>query len=271
MFRNQSWMVVVAGLAVGGSAFAEDSATSARDDRLEDRVEARLQADEKLKKIDVDVDSGVVTMSGEVASRAERARAERLAKAEGARRIVNKLEVDLDKAAAAIDQRAQERKEAVDARADRQKELIDKEATTAKDRLERATVTTTTPAATPARTEAEKRAEAERRADAEKERADAAERRADAERDRANTSGAEKAARDVGDAWVTTKVKTKILADDLLDKSDLDVDTDAKGVVTLSGTVPSEAARARAVEVARTTEGVRRVVDKVVVGAPVVK
>ena len=34
------------------------------------------------------------------------------------------------------------------------------------------------------------------------------------------------------------------------------------GVVTLKGTVPNDGARARAVEIARTTKGVRRVVDE---------
>ena len=261
MFRKRSsWVVVLAGLAVGGSSAWAADATDDRDDRLEDKVETRLKADSKLGNIDVDVDNGIVTMTGEVASRAERARAERLAKAEGSRRIVNKLEVDMDKAAAAIDERAKERKDQIDARADKQKDAIDKEAAAAKDRLDRRTTTTTTtttnePVRTTERTDAEREAAAERERD----------------RDRARTNEAERVARNAGDAWVTTKVKTKILADDLLDKSDISVETDNKGVVTLTGTVPSEAARNRAVEITRTTEGVRTVVDKVVVGAPVVK
>jgi osmotically-inducible protein OsmY len=246
MFRKHSWVVAVASLSIGGSALAADDA----DDKLEDRVETKLKTDDKLGDVNIDVDAGVVTMTGEVASRTERARAERLAKAGGARRIVNKLEIDNDKAVAAIDERAKERKEAVDAKADRQKEQIDKEATAAKERLERQTTVTTTTTTT-TRTEAERRAEADRRAD--------------------RPSEAAQVARNAGDAWVTTKVKTKIMADDLLDQSDVHVDTDDKGVVTLTGTVPSEAARNRAVEITRTTEGVRRVVDKVVVGAPVVK
>jgi osmotically-inducible protein OsmY len=261
MFRKQTWVVVVATVTVGGSAAWANTADD-RDDRLEDKVETRLKADDKLGKIDVDVDNGVVTMNGEVASRAERARAEKLARAEGARRIVNNLEVDLDKAAAAIDERARERKDAVDARADKQKEQIDREATAAKERLERrnATTVSTTPSTASDRTEAERRADAaERRADAAERRAETVERR----------TGTDSVATNAGDAWVTTKVKTKILADDLLDKSALHVDTDSKGVVTLTGTVPSEAARSRAVEITRTTEGVRQVVDKIVVGAPV--
>jgi hyperosmotically inducible periplasmic protein len=242
MLRNHRWVVILTGLAVGApAAWADNDRDKDRDDRdskLEDRVENRLNADDKLDHINIDVDKGVVTMTGEVATRAERARAERMARAEGARRVVNKLEIDLDKTAANIDERAKERKEKIDDRADKQKEAIDRETEAAKDRLERqaSAPVATTPAPTPARR---------------------------VERN--------EVVRSAGDAWITTKVKTKFLADDMLDRSDLHVDTDNKGVVTLSGTVPSETARNRAVEIARTTEGVRQVVDKVVVGAPVIR
>jgi hyperosmotically inducible protein len=239
MLRKQSWVLVLTGLALGApAAWAADDDRDAKDDKLEDRVETRLKADDKLDHINIDVDQGVVTMSGEVATRAERARAERLARAEGARRIVNKLEIDLDKTAADLDERAKERKERIDERAEKQKEQIDRETAAAKERLERRAAAPVTTAPTPA-----------------------------AQRvDRTN-----EVARSTGDAWVTTKVKTKFLAEDMLERSDLHVDTDNKGVVTLTGTVPSETARNRAVEIARTTEGVRQVVDKIVVGAPVIR
>jgi len=46
-----------------------------------------------------------------------------------------------------------------------------------------------------------------------------------------------------------------------------EVHVDAKNhVVTLSGTVTSEAGRARAVEIAKTTKGVDRVIDKITIG-----
>jgi osmotically-inducible protein OsmY len=47
-----------------------------------------------------------------------------------------------------------------------------------------------------------------------------------------------------------------------LKNSEIHVDTDHEGVVTLTGTVPSETARARAVKIARGTKGVHRVVDE---------
>jgi osmotically-inducible protein OsmY len=67
------------------------------------------------------------------------------------------------------------------------------------------------------------------------------------------------------DAWVTTRVKSHFFGEHLLKNSDINVDTDDH-VVTLRGTVPTEAARARAVELAERTEGVHRVVDHLTIG-----
>lgn len=83
----------------------------------------------------------------------------------------------------------------------------------------------------------------------------------------------EEAAREAGkdianataDAGVTAAVKTKLLADTMVRGLKIDVDTRG-GVVTLSGTVRSAAERERAVAVARGTEGVKDVVDKLVIG-----
>jgi hyperosmotically inducible protein len=62
------------------------------------------------------------------------------------------------------------------------------------------------------------------------------------------------------DAGVTTAVKSKLAADDTVKAYRIDVDTKDR-VVTLKGDVDTEAARARAVELARATNGVRDVVD----------
>jgi osmotically-inducible protein OsmY len=64
----------------------------------------------------------------------------------------------------------------------------------------------------------------------------------------------------VSDAWITTKIHAKFVDEDLLSDSHIDVDTDDH-VVTLNGTVKSAAGRARAVEIARMTDGVTKVVD----------
>jgi osmotically-inducible protein OsmY len=63
------------------------------------------------------------------------------------------------------------------------------------------------------------------------------------------------------DVWLTAKVQSKYFLDDEVKGLDIDVDTN-EGVVTLSGTVRSEAERRQALALARNTEGVREVVDK---------
>jgi len=66
------------------------------------------------------------------------------------------------------------------------------------------------------------------------------------------------------DAGLTTKVKAKLAADDTVKAYQIDVDTKEK-VVTLTGTVDSQAAKDQAVAVARGTGGVADVVDNITV------
>jgi hypothetical protein len=66
------------------------------------------------------------------------------------------------------------------------------------------------------------------------------------------------------DAGVTTKVKSQFAADDTVKAYEINVTT-REGVVTLEGDVDSAAAKMRAVQIARTTEGVRDVVDQLVI------
>ena len=77
--------------------------------------------------------------------------------------------------------------------------------------------------------------------------------------------GANRAERAVSDAGLTTKIKAKMALDDSIDAVAIDVDTDGT-IVTLKGTVRSEAERAKALQLARDTEGVTRVVDQLRVG-----
>jgi osmotically-inducible protein OsmY len=75
----------------------------------------------------------------------------------------------------------------------------------------------------------------------------------------------------VGNAWLTTKIQAKYFADPVVKGRRIDV-TSNNGVVTLNGTVTSEQEHQKAIEIARTTEGVRRVEDRLQVmpgGAPV--
>lgn len=65
----------------------------------------------------------------------------------------------------------------------------------------------------------------------------------------------------IKDGWLVMKVHSEMVDEDVLSGSDIDVDV-KNGVVTLQGTVPSEAARARAIAVARANDGVKNVVDQ---------
>ena len=67
------------------------------------------------------------------------------------------------------------------------------------------------------------------------------------------------------DGWITTRVNARMVDEDLLKDSDINVDT-SKHVVTLKGTVMGQAGRTRATSVALHTEGVRRVVNQLTIG-----
>jgi osmotically-inducible protein OsmY len=67
------------------------------------------------------------------------------------------------------------------------------------------------------------------------------------------------------DAGVTTAVKSKLAADDTVKAYQLDVDTSDR-VVTLSGAVATPAEKQQAVMIARQTDGVRDVVDRITIG-----
>lgn len=60
---------------------------------------------------------------------------------------------------------------------------------------------------------------------------------------------------------ITAKIKSKMTLDDTLEARKIDVDT-SNGVVTLNGAVATEAERQRALQLARETDGVRQVVDR---------
>ena len=78
----------------------------------------------------------------------------------------------------------------------------------------------------------------------------------------AKTAEAANRAGDVlSDGALTAKIKSKMTLDDLVKARTIDVSTTNK-VVTLDGTVSSAAERDRAVQLAKETAGVARVVDK---------
>ena len=76
--------------------------------------------------------------------------------------------------------------------------------------------------------------------------------------------GVNEAERVAANGAMTAKIKSKMALDDAVDAARIDVDTNGS-VVTLSGRVSNEAERQRAVRLARETEGVTSVVDRLVV------
>lgn len=68
------------------------------------------------------------------------------------------------------------------------------------------------------------------------------------------------------DPWITAKVQSKYFLDDEVKGRNINVDT-RDGVVTLTGTVASEAERRQALALARNTDGVRDVTDNLEVKA----
>ena len=71
----------------------------------------------------------------------------------------------------------------------------------------------------------------------------------------------------VTDVSLTAKIKSKMALDDHVKARDINVDT-AGSVATLSGVVASANERKRALQLARDTEGITRVVDKLEVRRP---
>jgi len=67
------------------------------------------------------------------------------------------------------------------------------------------------------------------------------------------------------DGWITTRVHERFVTESLLKDSDISVDTD-KHVVTLKGTVITAAGRRKAISIAKGTEGVHQVVNRLTIG-----
>jgi hyperosmotically inducible periplasmic protein len=69
------------------------------------------------------------------------------------------------------------------------------------------------------------------------------------------------------DTGITTNVKNKLIADDLVKARQINVDTQDK-VVTLTGQVNTAEEESRALQIARATTGVRDVIDQIDIVAP---
>jgi hyperosmotically inducible protein len=69
---------------------------------------------------------------------------------------------------------------------------------------------------------------------------------------------AKRVGRTVNDGWIKSKIYAQFLTEDALNDSNIDVDI-ATGMVTLNGTVRTQAGSARAEAIAKATEGVKGV------------
>ena len=78
--------------------------------------------------------------------------------------------------------------------------------------------------------------------------------------------GVSKSGEVMTDGWITTRVNSRFVNEDLLKGSNINVDTD-KHVVTLKGTVTTAAGRNKAGVVAKGTEGVQRVVNQLIIAS----
>jgi len=196
------------------------------DSSLEEMIDKKLDTDAALKKFDVDVEvkDGVATLTGTVQTAAQKTRAESLAKVTGINQVVNNVAVDKNWKPA-----TEKTKDAIATAAAKTKEGTVKAA----EKTKEGTVTAAEKTKEAAGTATEK-----------------------------TKSAVSKTGEVINDTWITTKVKTSFVDEDLLKGSDISVATN-NHVVTLKGTVASAAGKARAVEIARTTDGVTRVVDTI--------
>lgn len=78
-------------------------------------------------------------------------------------------------------------------------------------------------------------------------------------------SSTQTAGEQIDDAGITARVKAKLAADGDINPFNIDVDT-VDGIVTLNGKVAKAEAKSKAGELARDTDGVRRVNNLIQVG-----
>jgi osmotically-inducible protein OsmY len=214
----------------------------AADTRLGKRVEERLRQDERLKDyvLEAEVDDGVATLTGKVALDAARELAGELARVPGVRQVDNQIEV----APLTVEERM-----ALQEQLNRQRAQARSEATGVADQAAQ-------PPAAPAADEVPARGQPDEDGfvhlqlpmtppgDPEK-----------------MVSGEA-----VTRSWLTTRLMTELEGDPALEGDHVEVTVSDDLFVTLKGRVSSETARQRAVQIAKSTKGVREVDDQLTVG-----
>ena len=259
MFKRMSVLFCGAVFALATAASAQTATQEAKDKTkaaanqtgevitdaaITSAVKTKLLGDPDVKGLNIDVDTanGVVTLTGIVHTAAERTEALRLARdTKGVKNVKNNLKLEPRRAGADTTAATTGRKD------------DDKLKVEIKDDTKE--------------TAAKIKDGAKKAGDATK---NAAKKTADTVKDtkvevKDDTTPKVQRAGDVtADAAITSAVKTKLLADTKVGGLKIDVDT-KDNVVTLTGTVKSAAEKAEAVRLARTTTGVKSVVDKLTI------
>jgi len=227
-------LTLVTGPIAARAATSQDTDVKAADHTLSERIETRVHRDAALKTHDVriSVDSGVATLTGTVATRKQRERAAQLARVTGITRVDNQIVVDRSASATGT-------KGTLDNAKDAAKEA----GGAAKDG---------------AIAVSEKSKEgAEKVGEKTKEGA--------AKVGDKTLGGVNKASNGIGDTAIVARVKSRLVGEELLKGSDIKVECD-QHVVTLRGTVASEAGRARAIEIANGIDSVQHVINELTIG-----
>jgi len=208
------------------------TASKSPDAMIGSKIEKKINAS-SLKKYDikVSVNDGVATLTGTVATEGDRRRAAQLATIDGVSRVDNQLVVDLNAGTAAKGTTGKAESN-IDKGAEKTKKGVDK----AIDKTKEGAGTAWEKSKEGASKAADKSAQ-----------------------------GLSKAGEAITDTYIKTRVHSKFLDEDLLKGSDISVDVNDH-VVTLSGTVPTAAGRARAIEEAKKVEGVHQVIDRLTIG-----
>jgi osmotically-inducible protein OsmY len=225
-------VILTAGLpreAFAARQAAAPAPLTADDETLQSRVTTAFKKDATLapRDIDVDVSQGVVTLTGTVRTVSEKTRAARLARTTGVTRVNNEIE---------IDPKIDESK--IDAAGEKTKAGLTK------------AVDATVDAAHKTKGAVQKGV-------------GKSEEGVGKAADKTSTALG-RVSDKASDASITTRVKAGFSGEELLKNAAIDVETTSH-IVTLRGTVASDAAKTRAEELALKIDGVTRVVNQIVV------
>jgi hyperosmotically inducible protein len=227
-------LALVVGPIAAGAATFQDTVAKAADHTLRERIETRVERDAALKTQDikVSVEGGVATLTGTVSTRKQRERAAQLARVTGIARVDNQIVVDRSASTTGT-------KGTLDNAKDAAKEV----GGAAKD----GAIAVGEKSKEGAETVGEKTKEGAAKVGDK------------------TLGGVNKASDGISDTAIASRVKSRFVGEDLLRGSDIKVDCD-QHVVTLRGTVTSDAGRARAIEIANGIDSVQHVINELTIG-----